>query len=151
MCPERVTPSRGFVLPAAIFLLVIMATLAAFLVQVTVASQLGSGQDIQGVRAYQAARLGVESGLYAVQQLNGSCPASTTLSGVTGLNGFKVTWTCSSTPFNEAALPHTIYQITSTACTTTGASCPSATASEMQSSDYVERQLVVTTERCPSC
>ena len=142
----RMHSSRGFVLPAAIFLLVVMATLAAFLVQLTVASQIGGTQDMQGARAYQAARLGIEAGLYAVQQGAHTCPGGT-LSGVAGLTGFKTTWSCSATNFNDAGTAHTIYQITSTACTTTGASCPSATPGEMQSSDYVERQLVVVTER----
>jgi MSHA biogenesis protein MshP len=146
MCRDRLPPSRGFVLPAAIFLLVIMATLAAFLVQVSTASQVDGTQDMQGARAYQAARLGIETGLYAVQVSN-ACTGGT-LSSVTGLVGFKVTWACNTYgPFNDAGLPHTIYQITSTACTTTGASCPSSTVSEMQSSDYVERQLVVVTEK----
>lgn len=141
----RVGSSRGFVLPSAIFLLVVMATLAAFLAKVTVATQLGGGQDIQGARAYQAARLGIETGLFAVQR-NSNCPGGT-LSGIAGLSGFKVTWSCSATTFNEGGTSHTIYQITSTACTTGGATCPSATVSEMQNGDYIERQLVVTTER----
>ena len=141
----RRTASQGFVLPAAIFLLVVMATLSAFLVQVTAASNIDSAADIQGARAYQAARLGIETGLYAVQ-VSGTCSGGT-LSGVGGLTGFKVTWACSSTAFTEAGTARTIYQITSTACSTSGGSCPSATVSEMQSSDYVERQLVVVTER----
>ncbi|MFT3734144.1 MAG: hypothetical protein QM776_03830 [Rhodocyclaceae bacterium] len=137
--------ARGFVLPAAIFLLVVLATLGAFLVHITMASNVGAGQDIQGARAVQAARLGVETGLYAVQA-SGSC-AGGTLSGVSQLNGFKITWACSSTAIVDDGTPRTIYQITSTACTTTGASCPSSTVSELNSSDYVERQLVVVTER----
>ncbi|MEC5386080.1 hypothetical protein VVD49_10110 [Uliginosibacterium sp. H3] len=142
---RRLGSARGFVLPAAIFLLVIMATLAAFLVQVTTASLTGSAQDMQGARASQAARLGIEAGLYAVQ-VNGNCPGAT-LSGVAGLTGFKITWACAVSNFNEGGTPHTIYQITSTACTTTGATCPSSSTSEMQSNDYVERQLVVVTEK----
>ena len=132
-------------LPAAIFLLVVMATLAAFLVQITVASQIGGTQDMQGARAYQAARLGIETGLYSAQ-VNASCPGGT-LSSIAGLTGFKITWACTSTTFNEAGTSHTIYQITSTACTTAGGVCPSVTVSELRSSDYVERQLVVVTER----
>jgi MSHA biogenesis protein MshP len=140
----------GFVLASAIFLLVIMAALAAFMVQVTIASQTSSGQDVQGARAYQAARLGIEAGLYAVQ-VNGNCPGGT-LSGVAGLNGFKVTWACAlpnpPLPFTESGVNNRrIWQITSTACTTAGATCPSSTDAEMQSADYTERQLVVVTER----
>lgn len=132
-------------LASAIFLLVIMAALAAFIVQVSVASQTASAQDVQGARAYQAARLGIEAGLYAVQ-VTGNCPGAT-LSNVSGLNGFKVTWACSSYAFTESAVNRTIWQITATACTTSGASCPSATPAELQSADYTERQLVVVTEK----
>ncbi|GAA5171143.1 hypothetical protein [Viridibacterium curvum] len=143
MRPDR--HARGFVLPAAIFLLVVLATLGAFLVHITMASNVGAAQDIQGARAVQAARLGIATGLYAVQ-VSGTC-AGGTLSGVSQLTGFKITWACSSTAFTEGGTARTIYQITSTACTTTGASCPSSTVSELGSSDYVERQLVVVTER----
>ena len=146
--PKRLTvrQSRGFVLASAIFLLVIMAALGAFIVQVSVASNAASGQDVQGARAYQAARLGIEAGLYAVRR-GGSCPATTTMAGVQGLNGFKVTWTCAANSFNENSVDRTLWQITATACTTTGTQCPSTTASELQSADYMERQLTVLTEQ----
>jgi MSHA biogenesis protein MshP len=143
--PRRHLAGRGFVLASAIFLLVIMASLAAVVVMVSAASQTTSAQDIQGARAYQAARLGIEAGLYAVH-FNGSCPGGT-LTGIPGLTGFTVTWACSSSTFKESAVDHPIYQITSTACTTAGSSCPSATANEVAGTDYVERQLVVVTEK----
>jgi MSHA biogenesis protein MshP len=145
--PLRHLAARGFVLASAIFLLVIMASLAVIIAMVSAASQTTSAQDIQGARAYQAARLGIEAGLYAVQ-VNGSCPGGT-LTGIPGLSGFTVTWTCTLPPvtFKESAVDHTIYQITSTACTTAGSSCPSATANEVAGTDYVERQLVVVTEK----
>lgn len=136
--------NAGFVLPTAIFLLVVMAGLAAFLVQISVASQVGAAQDLQGARAYQVARTGIEAGLYSLSL--GTCNTMT-MGGVTGFSGFKVTWACSGTNFNEGGVARTIYQITSTACITTGASCPSSTAAEIASPDYVERQLVVTTEK----
>jgi MSHA biogenesis protein MshP len=143
--PLRHLAARGFVLASAIFLLVIMASLAAVVVMVSAASQTTSAQDIQGARAYQAARLGIEAGLYAVH-VNGSCPGGT-LTGIPGLTGFTVTWVCSSSTFTESAVVHPIYQITSSACTTSGSSCPSATATEVAGTDYVERQLVVVTEK----
>ena len=136
----------GFVLASAIFLLVIMAALAAFIVQVSVSSNVASGQDVQGIRAYQAARLGIEAGLYSVQR-SGACPAATTLAGVAGLNGFRVTWTCAANGFVENNTSKTIWQITATACSTAGAQCPSVINAELQGHDYVERQLTVVTER----
>lgn len=135
----------GFVLASAIFLLVIMAALAGFIVQVTVASQTAAAQDIQGARALQAARAGIEASMYAVQ-VNSNCPGGT-LTNVPGLNGFTVTWACTAFGFTEGAQAKNIWQITATACTTAGASCPSATLAELQSADYTERQLVVVTEK----
>ena len=46
--------SAGFVLPSAIFLLVILAALAAFLVRIATTQSITSAQDVQGARAYQA-------------------------------------------------------------------------------------------------
>lgn len=137
---------RGFVLASAIFLLVIMAALGAFIVQVTTASHTASALDVQGARAYQAARVGIEAGLFLVQR-NGNCPALTNLGGIQGLNGFRVTWTCEANQFVENNVNKTIWQITSTACTTSGTQCPSANPLELQGTDYVERQLMVITER----
>ena len=54
------------VLPSAIFLLVILAGLAAFLVHISTTQSITSAQDIQGARAYHAARAGVDWGLYQV-------------------------------------------------------------------------------------
>lgn len=157
MCPEqsvaRATAviqqrraGRGFVLASAIFLLVIMASLVLVMMMVSTASQTTSAQDIQGARAYQAAKVGIQAGLYAVQ-INGNCPGGT-LTNIPGLNGFTVTWACASPiTFTDSNDTHTIYQITSTACTTAGSSCPSATVTEVAGTDYVERQLVVVTEK----
>lgn len=136
---------RGFVLASAVFLLVIMAAMGAFILVVTTSSQITGAQDIQGARAYQAARSGVEAGLYAVH-VSGSC-AGGTITSIPGLTGLTVTWTCSAYSFTESAVSHVVYQITSTACSTSGSSCPSSTATEVAGTDYVERQLVVVTEK----
>ena len=50
----------GFVLPTAIFLLVILAALGGYMVSLSRTSHLSSALDIQGARAYQAARAGIE-------------------------------------------------------------------------------------------
>lgn len=132
--PSTTCPERGFVLPTAIFLLVVMAALGAFMVQLTSASHAASAQDVQGARALQAARLGIEAGIYAVQR-NGNCPGAT-MTSIPGLNGFTVVWACSSTNFVENGTSKTLWQITSTASYGTVASA-----------DYVERQLMATTEK----
>jgi len=136
--PSTTCPERGFVLPTAIFLLVVMEALGAFMVQLTSASHAASAQDVQGARALQAARLGIEAGIYAVQR-NGNCPdpaSDKTMNNIPGLNGFTVVWACSPTSFNENGVDKTLWQITST-----------ASYGAVTSADYVERQLMATTEK----
>jgi MSHA biogenesis protein MshP len=89
--PDRC--SGGFAIVSAIFILVVLATLAGFIVSVTTTQNLTFAQDVQGVRAYQAARAGTEWGIY--QWLNGySCVdgASTDLTFTDAdLSGFTTT------------------------------------------------------------
>ena len=64
MTPAR---QRGFSIVAAIFILVVLAALGAFMVTISTNQAIGSALDIQGSRAYQAARSGIEWGVYKVQ------------------------------------------------------------------------------------
>lgn len=50
----------GFAAIAAIFLVVVLAALGAFMVTFSNTQQLTSAQDLQGTRAYWAARAGLE-------------------------------------------------------------------------------------------
>jgi len=51
----------GFLLVTAIFLLVVLAALGAFILTISGTQQTSSALDVQGARAYQAARAGIES------------------------------------------------------------------------------------------
>jgi Tfp pilus assembly protein PilX len=89
---------RGFSLFSAIFLLVMLSALGAAIVKVTSSSQIASALDIQGERGYQAARAGIEWGLYQ-QRIKNSCPQDATsfaLPAGTTLAGFTVTVKCSA-------------------------------------------------------
>ena len=127
----------GFVLPTAIFLLVILAALAAYMVSLSRTSHISSALDIQGGRAYQAARSGIEWAAWQVvdpQNLQPSpvpCPASPTALTLTGaLAAFAVNVTCTRTISTDGADTVAVYQITSTAT--------SGVVGEM---DYVDRQI----------
>ena len=63
MCRDR---SRGFSMVSAIFILVVLAVLAAALVTVAGMQHASAGLDLQGARAYQAARAGAEWGMYRI-------------------------------------------------------------------------------------
>jgi len=134
---------RGVGLVTAIFLLVVIAGLAAAMVTVFTAQQAGSQLDQQGTRAYQAARAGIEWGLFRATQPDG-CATPTNnsfaLPATSNLGAFTVTVTCTPTagPGGDAAT--TTRVIKATACNQpAGGTCPNA-ASNL---DYVQRMLQV--------
>jgi MSHA biogenesis protein MshP len=132
---------QGFLLPAAIFILVILAGLGAYALNITSVQQSTSLQDTQGTRAYQAARAGVEWAAYQVLNPGNTalvnCPASPT---VLNIDNFVVTVTCSrSADFNEQGSDHTIamYDITST-----------ANFGTVGTLNFIERQIQLTVSKC---
>jgi MSHA biogenesis protein MshP len=127
--PAR-SAQRGFAIVSAIFLLVVLGALGAFMVTLSTVQHTTSTQDLQGTRAYQAARAGIEWGAYQILR-NASCVTSTSLTPpAVSLTGFSVTVLCGSTPYTEGANTISVYQITSTARFGTPGN-----------SNYVERQL----------
>lgn len=71
----------GFALPSAIFLLVILSALGAFILNVSSSQQLGMALDIRGERAWQAANAGMEWVRYrlAANPSAPVCPANTSI------------------------------------------------------------------------
>ena len=122
----------GFVLPTAIFLLVVLAALAAYMVSLSRTSHISSALDVQGTRATLAARAGIEWGAWQLLQNNSCQPAPPPLSSLAGtLAAFSVKVSCAqSGSYTDGADTVTVYRITSTA--TSGAS---------NEVDYVERQI----------
>lgn len=64
--PVVVGRMRGSALIVAVFLLVALAALGAFIAGIGSSQHVGSAHDLQGARAYQAARYGSEWGVYQV-------------------------------------------------------------------------------------
>ena len=101
MTSTRIRPSRmtrreaGVGLVTAIFLLVVLAGLGVAMVGMFTAQQASSNLDLQGARAYQAARAGLEWGLFQ-QMRNGSCSADARFAMPAGstLSGFTVVVSC---------------------------------------------------------
>jgi len=135
-CPSH----GGFAVVPVIALLALLAVFGASIVLVSTSQQVGSALDLQGVRAYHAARGGLEWGIYHVLRPGfGGCAAISgkTLSYGDNLTGFSVTLTCASSVHNEAGSNRSTVEIVATACNEpacpTGASPPPLA--------YVERQL----------
>lgn len=103
---------RGFALASAIFLLVILAMLGAYMVSFSGVQHMTSAMDLQGSRGYRAARAGMEWMAATLSAAPTACPASTPTLTV---EGFSVTLVCSSSSYDEAGITRTIFWVTSTA------------------------------------
>ncbi len=101
---------RGFAAVAAIFLIVVLAVLAGFMVMFSNAQQLTAAQDVAGSRAYWAARAGLEWGITYVNA-NSACPASPPSLNV---DGYTVAVQCALTTYSDGSSVN-IYQLRSTA------------------------------------
>jgi len=117
---NKLPQQAGFAAIAAIFLVVILAALGAFMLTFSNTQQLTSAQDIQGSRAYWAARAGLEWGIGSINSA-GSASAVTSSSCTTTtplpIDGFSVAVTCSGAgaPYAEGGVDKYIFQITSVA------------------------------------
>lgn len=159
MMPARtLRRSRGFSLITAIFLLVVLAALGAFMVTFTGLQQNTVQADVLGVRAYYAARAGADWAIYraldpddtiapGAPPVFAACPNGTLNSMGGSLSPFTVEVNCltpTGSPYDEGGRSIRVYEITVTAC-----NAPSCSAvSSPPPSGYVERQIVVTVARC---
>jgi MSHA biogenesis protein MshP len=146
---------HGFAVISAIFILVVLAALGAFIMSISSNQQIGSALDIQGVRAYQAARSGVEWGMFQVNSTPAynfgytspdpntrACPASPAnfIPAAPTLASFTVTVSCVATAGTFGG--PTTFEVHSVACNQPfGGACPNAAG---PGSNYVERRLDVT-------
>ena len=125
---------RGFSIVSAIFLLVVLSALGAFMLTFSNVQQMTSAQDLQGTKAYQAARTGIEWGAYKIIIANSGCTGFPLNSTVLG---FGLLVTCANSgPYTEGSNTINLYQVTATASTGT----PGSTT-------YTERQLQATIEK----
>lgn len=137
--------TRGFVLPAAIFLLVVLGGLAAWLISLTQATLAESNLELEGERAYQAARAGLEAGIHQAVQAGASCAQvaqSITFPAGGSLARFTATVGCQAYTADEGGVTVTLFQVTSVACNQPDAGvCPNADPSL---AEYAERHLRAT-------
>ncbi len=139
----------GFSLISAIFILVVVTLLGAYVVTVATSQHTTEALDVEGARAYQAARAGVDWGAWQLLQApagafstacNGAAyatPISQPLAGLAGtLSGFAVNVQCGSAATTEAGVNVRVYRLTVT-----------ASKGNLGSLFYLERQLQATLER----
>ena len=137
---------RGFVLMLALFMIVSLAAIGAYLLTVSINQVEAGVQDEQGARAYQAARTGIEWGAYQVLRVPGgtyalaTCNAAgsqrLTLAGVV-LAGYFAEVGCKVSSETEGAVILKTYTITATGCNKNP-------CGGVLGPTYVERQLQLT-------
>jgi MSHA biogenesis protein MshP len=127
---------RGFALVPAIFLIVVLAALAAFAVRLDVQQQQTVDLAVLGARALAAANVGVEWGAY--RALHGTCAAASLPLSEGALAGFDVDVTCAATQFTDGASAVSAYVVDAV-----------ATAGRYGDPGYVRRSVRVTLTDAP--
>jgi MSHA biogenesis protein MshP len=134
--------ARGFALVLALFLIVSLAAIGAYLVTVSNVQVETTTKDELGARAYQAARAGLEWGAYRVLRDTNCAPGPVVIAFVTAeLAGFQAEVTCEDFgPETEGGTTVNTFRIVSTGCNLSPCSgAPGPT--------YVNRQLQLTVAR----
>lgn len=129
----------GFTLITAIFLLVVVALLSSYIVSLRTVQQQTLVYGVQGARAMQAARAGIEWGIF--QAIPGASCAATSgdFNGSGAISNFRISVTCTASPGHfEGTTEVTTFRLTSTAQTGTYGTL-----------DYVSRQLKATISPAP--
>lgn len=142
---KNIQQQQGFSLISAIFILIILASLGAYMVTVGGTNRATSSATLQGARAYQAARSGIDWSVYtlitAADQIAARSNCSNIINennftlNVDGLNGFTINTLCGFTSHSQQGNDNvSIYSITSIA--TTGGSYGDL--------DFVQRRITAT-------
>ncbi|MEH6435562.1 agglutinin biogenesis protein MshP [Massilia sp. DD77] len=146
---RRLARSAGVGLVTAIFLLVVLAGMGVAAVSLFNSQQASASLDLEGARAYQAARAGIEWGLFQRLRPPGNCVATTSFRLPDSvLASYTVTVSCTLLPTlqveddNGDPQPLQRWRIRAIACNQ-----PVNGACEQQptstSPDYVRRQVEV--------
>lgn len=135
----RLAPARrqrGVSIIMGVFLLMLMAVLAAVIANVVSTAHVNLAADIGGARAYQAARAGAEWGLYQLDPNAQAAGLPACVSTTTVMLGHNVSVSCQSWDTTESTRQIRIYRIISTAVAV-GAKAPG-----------IEREVQITVEKC---
>lgn len=102
---RRFSNQKGFTLVQAIFVLVVLSLLGVVMMRLSGVQSATSVFALQGARAYQAARSGLEWGASRARA-GADCNDTMTI------ENFTVTVLCASQPFTEGSVgPYDVYRI----------------------------------------
>ena len=110
---QRVPRVAGFTLISALFLLVVVSGLAAYLVNISVAQHTSTALTLKATRGRQAALTGLEWVAYRVANVSNDCPP---VGSALVVEGFTVTVTaCGATDVTEGGATFRLLDVTVTA------------------------------------
>lgn len=139
---------EGFATIAAVFILVLMASMGAFMANVSLTQGQDMALDLLSANVYQAALAGTEWGSWQVVKGTPPCSSSpgtdTNLGLVNGM-AVKVNCTILATGSSVEVNLGSIYSITSTACNHSSTTCPGT----VTTANYAERRISVVIETAP--
>lgn len=140
MNSRRRTRSKGFTLITALFLLVVVAALSVYMLNISSVQHSTLVYSVQGARAMQGARTGLEWGIHQAMSTPSNCPATTTFntSGAGSLDMFNISVSCSFSDHRESNVDISTFRITA-----------SAESGVFGSLDYVFRSLQATVSKQP--
>ncbi len=135
---------RGFAIAGAFFLVIILGLLGTYIARITAQNQAGAALDLQGARAFEAARSGAEWAAFQLLSPSAApaCFTATTLTfPATVLAPFTTSVSCTVVQVSEAGVTLSAYQITARACNQPPCTGGAPTAG------YVDRQVEVSMVR----
>ncbi len=144
---KKTNNQKGFTIITVIFIIVILALMGAYVVSLFGLTRATNTLALQGIRAYYAAKSGIEWGLNRVSTLTGgvyTCPSGsiatcpTGYTGTTntlsltqsGVTGFSVTVSCCQKSISEGTTSYNTFQLSS-----------KSEYGAVGSANYVSRQL----------
>lgn len=140
------TRQKGVALITAIFVLVVVAALVAFMVRINQLQSITTSYSIMAARAHYAANSGLEWGIQRIlsgneTELNCGGTAPSLTSTGQALDIFAVTVICTELNFEEGGTSYTVYELNSTA--------GYPTTLPVNRPDYISRTL--TASICANC
>lgn len=98
MCPRTFTQQRGFLIPLALFIVVVMGLLALVLARNTNLSQRGFTQELLSTKAFYAAETGAQRSMQTLffpdassrQAVDNRCANLATTHSFTGIDGLNL-------------------------------------------------------------
>lgn len=106
---------RGFSLVSAIFIVVVLAFVGLMMVTIGEMQRATVSHAVQGARAYQAARSGLEWAIHQSVAASACTSLPSTNLTVPGLDGFRVAVTCAQSDVTEGGANYQVFALVATA------------------------------------